>query len=142
MLFIEPEAVPVHARSPVPVPLTCMLPVGVAQATGSITVPSEITGVVFTVTIIGADVEEQPLMSVKVTEYVPEVVTEIDWVTAPPGDQALPVAAEDVSVTLPPEQKVVGPPAEIVGAAGALGSFRPCVTVLEVHPEPFVNDTL
>ena len=142
MPFIEPEDVPVQERSPVPDPFTCMLPVGVAQAEGSVTVPRAMTGVVFTVTTIGAEVDEQPLISVNVTEYVPDVVTEIDCVVAPPADQSLPVAAEDVSVTLPPEQKVVGPPAEIVGAAGALGSLSPCVRVLEAHPEPFVNDTL
>jgi hypothetical protein len=41
----------------------------------------------------------------------------MDCVVAP-FDQRLPLAAEDVSTTLPPAQKVVGPPAEIVGAAG------------------------
>jgi hypothetical protein len=32
----------------------------------------------------------------------------------------LPVALDEVSVTLPPVQKVVGPPALIVGVAGAM----------------------
>lgn len=35
-----------------------------------------------------------------------------------PFDQRYEVPAEDVSVTDPPAQKVVGPPAEIVGVAG------------------------
>lgn len=40
------------------------------------------------------------------------------WVVAPPGDQTLPAAVEEVKMTLPPAQNVVGPPAVIVGAAG------------------------
>ncbi len=35
-----------------------------------------------------------------------------------PVDQRLPVADDDVSTTLPPAQKVVGPLAVIVGVAG------------------------
>ena len=42
----------------------------------------------------------------------------IDWVVAP-VDQTLPLAEEDVNTTLPPAQKVVGPPAVIVGVAGS-----------------------
>ena len=42
----------------------------------------------------------------------------IDCVVAPPGDQTFPLAEDEVKVTLPPEQKVVGPPAVIVGVAG------------------------
>jgi hypothetical protein len=41
----------------------------------------------------------------------------IDWVVAP-VDQVFAVAALEVNVTLPPEQKVKGPLAEIVGAEG------------------------
>jgi hypothetical protein len=41
----------------------------------------------------------------------------MDGVVAP-VDQLLPVAEEDVSVTLPPSQKVVGPLAIMVGLAG------------------------
>jgi hypothetical protein len=41
----------------------------------------------------------------------------MDGVVAP-FDHRLPVAEEEVSVTDPPEQKVVGPSAEIVGVAG------------------------
>ena len=36
-----------------------------------------------------------------------------------PFDQVLPVALDDVKVTDPPEQKVVAPPAEMVGVVGA-----------------------
>ena len=35
-----------------------------------------------------------------------------------PFDHVLPVAADEVSVTLPPWQNVVAPPAAIVGVAG------------------------
>lgn len=42
----------------------------------------------------------------------------MDCVVAP-VDQVLPVALEEVNVTLPPAQKVVAPLAEIVGAAGS-----------------------
>jgi hypothetical protein len=45
---------------------------------------------------------------------LPEVVTVIDCVVAP-FDQRYDVPAVAVSVTLPPLQKVVGPPGVIVG---------------------------
>lgn len=61
-------------------------------------------------------VEVQP-DEVYVTEYVPEVETVMDCVVAP-FDQVLPVADEDVNVTVPPAQNVVGPSAVITGAAG------------------------
>ena len=41
----------------------------------------------------------------------------MDCVVAP-FDQPFPVAEEEVNTTFPPEQKVVEPPAEIVGVAG------------------------
>jgi hypothetical protein len=44
-------------------------------------------------------------------------VTVIACVVAP-FDQVFPVAELEVKVTDPPEQKVVGPPAEIVGVVG------------------------
>ena len=52
-----------------------------------------------------------------------------------PFDQMLPVIAEEVRVTLPPAQKVVGPPAVIVGTAGV--GFTVTVVAAEValHPE-------
>ena len=61
----------------------------------------------------------QPLF-VTVTEYVVFVagVTLIDCVVAP-FDQVFPVVEEEVKVTEPPAQKVVGPPAVMVGVAGS-----------------------
>lgn len=46
-------------------------------------------------------------------------MTVIACVVAPPGDQRLPLEALEVSVTLPPTQKVVGPLGVITGPAGA-----------------------
>jgi hypothetical protein len=49
---------------------------------------------------------------------------------AEPSDHVFPEEEEDVKVTDPPEQKVVGPPAEMVGVAGA--SFTVTVSGLDV----------
>ena len=65
---------------------------------------------------LGAD--EHPFASVTVTLNEPEVVTVIDCVTAP-VDHKYDVANGAVSITEPPAQKVVGPPAVIVGVAGS-----------------------
>ncbi len=115
-----------------------MIPVEVPHAVGSVTVPIVIDGVGFTVTTVANDVAEQPPPFMNVTAYEPPVETVIDCVTAP-VDQVFPLADEEVNTTLPPEQNVVGPPAEIVGVAGGVGSFNPCDTVLETQPEAFVN---
>ncbi len=72
----------------------------------------------FTVTVMlfeGAEVHP-PLLTT--TEYVPLVVAEIDAVVAPPGVQTLLTGLLLFKVTLPPEQKVVGPDAVIEGVAG------------------------
>jgi hypothetical protein len=61
----------------------------------------------------------QPVASVVVTEYIPEPVTTIDCVVAP-FDHRYDAAALDVSVTLLPGQKVVGPFALIVGVTGVV----------------------
>lgn len=45
-----------------------------------------------------------------------------------------------VSVTLPPEQKVVGPPAVIAGAGTGFTETFVIVEVL-MHPEAFATDT-
>lgn len=54
------------------------------------------------------------------TVYEPLVVTVIEFVVSL-VDQVFPVGADDVKVTEPPLQKVVGPPGVIVGVAG--GAF-------------------
>ena len=54
-----------------------------------------------------------------------------------PLDQVLPVVIEEVKVTDPPEQKVVGPPVEIVGVLG--GELTVMVILVEVAHCPVVG---
>ena len=54
----------------------------------------------------------------------------MDCVVAP-VDHVFPVAEDEVKVTLPPEQNVVGPPAVIVGVAGGATTVTFCVVELE-----------
>jgi hypothetical protein len=44
-------------------------------------------------------------------------------------------AADEVNVTEPPAQNVVGPPGVIIGVAGAAGPLKVCANALEEHPE-------
>ena len=67
-----------------------------------------------TVTLIAADVPEQPDASVTVTLYEPAVATVIDCDFAP-LDQRYDAPDVAVSVTLPPVQKLVGPLAVMIG---------------------------
>ena len=56
------------------------------------------------------------------------------------GFQTFPEVLEEFSVTLPPEQKVVGPPGVTVGVAGV--GFTVTTTgdeTAEVHPEEISN---
>ncbi len=58
----------------------------------------------------------------------------IDCVVAP-FDQVFPEALDDVKVTDPPEQSVVEPPAEIVGAVGTGLTVTLCgLEVAEQNP--------
>ena len=106
---------------------------GEHTAVGLVTV---IVGKAFTVTLVAADVAEQPFASVNVTVYEPLVLTVIDWVVAP-VDQVFPVEADDVNTTDPPEQKVVGPLATIVGATG--GGFTVTVEEAEAEVQPLAE---
>jgi hypothetical protein len=92
-------------------------------------------GKAFTVTLVATEVAEQkPLLTV--TEYDPELLTVIDCVVAP-VDHVFPVAEDDVKMTEPPAQNVVGPLAEIVGVAGV--GFTVMVSTLELPEEhPFM----
>ena len=54
----------------------------------------------------------------------------IDWLF-----HTIPVACDEVSVTLPPLQNMVGPLAEMVGAAGV--GFTVTVIAFEVAEQPF-----
>jgi len=89
----------------------------------------------FTVTVVPADAKDAQPPVVVVTVYVPEVETVIVCVVAP-FDQVFPVAEDEVKTTDPPAQKVVGPPAEIVGAVGI--GFT-VTTIFALHPSLFVN---
>jgi hypothetical protein len=64
----------------------------------------------------------------------------MDCVVAP-FDQVFPVAEEEVKVTEPPAQKVVGPPDAIVGVAGS--GFTVTVVAADVdEQEPFETVTV
>ena len=79
--------------------------------------PIAITGTGLTVTVVPADVADVQPAVVTATVYVPLVETVIDCVVAP-VDQTFPLAEDEVKTTFPPAQKVVEPPALIVGVAG------------------------
>ena len=106
--------------------------------------PAEIVGVAgkaVTVTVVPTELAEVQPPLVTFTVYVPDAETVIDWVVAP-VDHVFPVADEEVKTTLPPAQKVNGPPAEIVGVAG--NGFTVTVVPAEatdVHP-PVVRVTV
>jgi len=80
---------------------------------GCAVIDSAVTG--FEVTTNGAEVAEQPLAFVTVTVYVPAAETVIDCVVAP-VDQRLPVAEDEVRVTVLPTHTREFPPL-IVGVA-------------------------
>jgi hypothetical protein len=106
----------------------------------AVTVGTEGTGL--TVTVVGEAagvVHPNPLVTPK--EYDPEVVTVIDWVVSP-VDQRFPVVEEEVSTTEPPTQKLVGPPAVIVGVDG-IGFTVTEITLLDElwHPDPLTSWT-
>ena len=65
----------------------------------------------------------------------------IDWVVAP-LDQVLPVAEDEVNVTEPGVQKVVGPPAVIVGVAGAGLTVTDVAAEVLVQPAAFETVTV
>lgn len=92
-------------------------------------------------TTVAADVAEQPNPFVTVTVYDPEALTVIDCVVAP-VDHVFPVAEEEVKVTEPPEQKVVGPPAVMVGVAGVALTVTTVAAEVAEHPDPFVTVTV
>lgn len=66
---------------------------------------------------------------------MPEEFTVIDCVVAPVL-QVLPDALEDVSVTVPPEQNVSGPPADTTGVGGLDKIVTVVDAVEDVHPFP------
>jgi len=67
------------------------------------------------VTVIELDTKAGQPPTLLVAVYVPEVVTVISCVVAPPGDQVIFVPILECRITEPPVQKVVGPVATITG---------------------------
>jgi len=96
-----------------------------------------VAGGAFAVTAKAADVAEQPLALVTVTEYEPAAETVIDCVVAP-VDQALPVAEDDVRMIVLPVQKEEGP--VIVGVACA--GFAVTAKAADVAEQPFALVTV
>ncbi|MNE05539.1 hypothetical protein D3C80_981070 [compost metagenome] len=92
-----------------------------------------------TVTVVAVDVAEQ-VPPETVTVKVPLAVTVIDCVVAP-FDHVFPVVEEEVKVTDPPAQNVVGPPAVIVGVGGT-GFTVTVVAADVVEHEPFETVTV
>lgn len=76
-----------------------------------------VAGVGLTTTFVGAEGPEEQPNNTCSTVYEPAVLTVIDCVVSP-VDQTFPSRNEDVNVTEPPEQKVVGPLAVIFGTPG------------------------
>ena len=70
------------------------------------------------------------------------MVAVMDWVVAPPGLQTLLVALLEVRVTLPPAQKVVGPPAVMLGVAGRGFTVTTVGAEVAEQPLPLVNWTV
>jgi len=99
-------------------------------------------GIALTVTAVAALAAlEQPSALVIINAYDPVVVAVKVWLVAPLIKEPslyhwLPVAEDEVSTTLPPAQKVVGPPAPIVGIDGIALTVTavPPLAALE-HPE-------
>jgi hypothetical protein len=76
-----------------------------------------VIGFGLTVTDVAAEAVEVQVPVICLTVKLPEAVTEIVRVVAPLL-QRLPEVADEVKVTPPPSQKVVGPKAVIVGVLG------------------------
>lgn len=94
-------------------------------------------GMVFTTMLIGADVVEHPAAFVTVTVLDPAVVAEIEAVVAPVLHK-YDVPALAVKVTLPPEQKLVAPPA-VMFATGAAFTVMAVPAEVDEQPEAFVT---
>ena len=76
-----------------------------------------VAGIGCTITFVARETPEGHPRAITSTEYEPEVVTVMLCVVSP-VDQILSVADDEVSTMLSPSQKVVAPPAVIVGTAG------------------------
>ena len=68
-------------------------------------------------TSVETDAPDEQLNKICSTVNDPDVVTVMDCVVSP-VDHRFPLEADEVRVTEPPSQKVVGPPAVMVGTVG------------------------
>ena len=98
-----------------------------------------VAGAALTVTTTDADEGDVQPPEVAVTVYVPEVVTVIACVVAL-LDHVFPELADEVKTTDPPAQKVVGPPAEIVGVLGI--GLTVTVVAVDVAVQPDALETV
>jgi hypothetical protein len=57
-------------------------------------------------------------------------------------DQVFPVADDEVKVTEPPVQNVVGPPAAMIGTLGAAFTVTAVAAELATQPDPFPTVTV
>ena len=110
-------------------PVDQILPVGADEVkvteppaqnvVGPLGVMVGVAGNAFTVTTIALLANDiHPLASPTWQVYVPEDVTLIFCVVSPPGDHKYDVEVGAESITEPPAQKVIGPPAVMVGVEG------------------------
>ncbi len=97
-------------------------------------------GFALTVTAVAALVALQPFAFVTVTLKLPPALTAIDCVAAP-FDQRYEEPLLAVSITLPPAQNVVGPPAVIV-ATGFVLTVTAVDALVALQPSAFVTVTL
>ena len=111
---IDCVVAPVDQRFPVREDEVNVIVLPVQNALGPLMVGTAGRGL--TVTAKAAEVAEQPLALVAVTEKEPAAETTIDCVVSP-VDQRFPVAADEVSVIVLPAQSELGP--LIVGVAAA-----------------------
>jgi hypothetical protein len=94
------------------------------------------------VTTVEAELPDvHPLISMTATWKLPELVSVIDCVVCP-EDHTLSVAEEEVSVTLPPAQNVVGPLAVIVGVGIVAFTVTVCAAEAPEEQPPVITCTV
>ena len=96
---------------------------------------------VFTTTLIGAEAGDVQPRTVWVRLYEPLALTVIDGVVSD-VDQVFPVETDEVNTTEPPVQKVVGPPAKIVGTPGEGFTVTFVLDEVATQPEPLPTVTV
>ena len=108
---------------------------------GPLAVTTGVVGSTFTVTAVATLVALQPFAFVTVTLYEPDVFATVDCDVAP-FDQRYEALAGAVSVTEPPSQNVVGPPAVTTGVGGSAFTVTAVAALAAPQPFAFVTVTL